>query len=96
MAGRREATSFRRRPTRVRCLIREYDQLTCSDTVSGTHNLNDSTTRFARLHAEKDPELAASRQQSETANWQRDFAKGELDRYRRITYPRYLRRLVTG
>jgi len=21
----------------VRCLIREYDQLTCSDTVSGTH-----------------------------------------------------------
>jgi hypothetical protein len=58
--------------------------------------LNDSTTRFARLHAEKDPELAAARQQSETANWQRDFAKRELDRYRHITYPRYLRRLVTG
>jgi hypothetical protein len=59
-------------------------------------DLNDSTARFARLHAEKDPELAAARQQSETANWQRDFAKRELDRYRHITYPRYLRRLVTG
>ncbi len=59
-------------------------------------DLNDSTTRFARLHAEKDPELAAARQQSETANWRRDFVKRELDRYRHITYPRYLRRLVTG
>jgi hypothetical protein len=59
-------------------------------------DLNDSTTGFARLHAEKDPELAAVRHQSETANWQRDFAKRELDRYRHITYPRYLRRLVTG
>jgi hypothetical protein len=46
--------------------------------------------RFARLHAEKDPELAAARQQSETANWQRDFAERELDRYRHIAYPRYL------
>jgi hypothetical protein len=53
-------------------------------------DLNDSTTRFARLHAEKDPELAAARQQSETANWQRDFAERELDRYRHIAYPRYL------
>lgn len=59
-------------------------------------DLNDSTTRFARLDAEKDPELAAARQQSETADWQRDFAKRELDRYRRITYPRRLRRLVAG
>jgi hypothetical protein len=25
------------RRDRVRCLIREYDQLTCSDTVSGAH-----------------------------------------------------------
>jgi hypothetical protein len=59
-------------------------------------DLNDSTTRFGRLHAEKDPELAAARQLSETANWQRDFAKRELDRYRHMTYPGYLRRLVTG
>ena len=57
-------------------------------------DLSDST-RFARLHAEKAPKLAAARQQSETADWQRDFAKRELDRYRHITYPCYLRRLVT-
>lgn len=31
------------RRDRVRCLIREYDQLTCSDTVSGTHT---STEEF--------------------------------------------------
>jgi DNA-binding helix-hairpin-helix protein with protein kinase domain len=52
--------------------------------------------RLETLRTAPNPELAAARKQSETANWQRDFAQLELNRYRRIRYSRYLRRLVTG
>ena len=58
--------------------------------------LNDVTARFAQLRADQTPEIAAARERSGTADWQRDFAKRELARYRRIRYTRYLRKLVTG
>ena len=58
--------------------------------------LRQATERLEALRTAPNPELAAARRQSETANWQRDFAKLELNRYRRIRYSRYLRRLVTG
>ena len=66
-----------------------------------THNsiaqeLQQAKERLEALRTAPNPELAAARKQSETANWQRDFAKLELNRYRRIRFSRYLRRLVTG
>ena len=66
-----------------------------------THNgiaqeLQQAKGRLEALRTAPNPELAAARKQSETANWQRDFAKLELNRYRRIRFSRYLKRLVTG
>jgi hypothetical protein len=61
-----------------------------------TSGLNDANQRFARLRAEKEPELAAARQQAGTAEWKRDFARRELDRYREIRYRRYLQKMITG
>jgi hypothetical protein len=58
--------------------------------------LRQAKERLEALRTAPNPELAAARKRSETANWQRDFAKLELSRYRRIRYSRYLRRLVTG
>lgn len=58
--------------------------------------LTDEAARFARLRIEKNPGIASARQRVETANWQRDFAKRELNRYRRIRYVRYLKKLLTG
>jgi hypothetical protein len=58
--------------------------------------LNDAIARFAQQRAEKAPEIVAARERSGAADWQRDFAKRELARYRRIRYTRYLRRLITG
>jgi hypothetical protein len=58
--------------------------------------VNEAIAHFARQRAEKAPEIAAARERSGTADWQRDFAKRELARYRRIRYAHYLRRLITG
>jgi hypothetical protein len=57
---------------------------------------NGVTVRFAQLRAEKDTEIAAARQNAETASWRRDFAQRELGRYRSIRYRHYLVRLVKG
>jgi hypothetical protein len=58
--------------------------------------LNDVTVRFGRLRAEKDTEIAAARQHTETAIWRRDFTQRELGRYQSIRYRNYLKRLVKG
>jgi hypothetical protein len=58
--------------------------------------LSVATERSARLHAEKKSELAAARRGASNSEWQRDFAKRELDRYDRIRYRRYLWRLIIG
>ncbi len=68
---------------------------------AATHNgiaqeLQLAKERLEALRTAPNPELAAARKRSETANWQRDFAKLELNRYHRIRYSRYLKRLVTG
>jgi predicted flap endonuclease-1-like 5' DNA nuclease len=52
--------------------------------------------RLETLRTAPNLEIVAARKQSETANWQRDFAKLELNRYSRIRYSRYLKRLVIG
>jgi len=64
--------------------------------VDIANELTDAAARFAGLRAEKEAELATARQQSGTADWKRDYAKREQDRYRRISYQRYLWRMVTG
>jgi hypothetical protein len=61
-----------------------------------TSDLDDANKLFARLRAEKEPELATARQQAGAAEWKRDFAKRELDRYRKIRYRRYLHKMITG
>jgi hypothetical protein len=58
--------------------------------------LSDATARLTQLRAEKEPMVVAARQDAGNANWQRDFAKRELDRYQRIRYRRYVRKLLTG
>lgn len=58
--------------------------------------LREANARVAMRRADIDPKIAIVRRQSEALNWQRDFAKRELARYRRITYARYLGRLVKG
>jgi hypothetical protein len=58
--------------------------------------LQQAKERLETLRTAPNPEIAAARKQSETANWQRDFAKLELNRYSRIRYSRYLKRLVIG
>lgn len=58
--------------------------------------LQEASARVAWRRADLDPKIAAVRKRSEALDWQRDFAKRELARYRRITYSRYLGRLVKG
>jgi hypothetical protein len=58
--------------------------------------LQEASARVAWRRADLDPKIAAMRKRSEALDWQRDFAKRELARYRRITYSRYLGRLVKG
>lgn len=58
--------------------------------------LQQARERLETLRTAQDPEMAIARKKSETANWQRDFAKLELNRYRRIRYSHYLKRLLTG
>jgi hypothetical protein len=58
--------------------------------------LRQARERLEKLRASQAPDIVAARKQSETANWQRDFAMLELNRYRRISYSRYLRRLLAG
>jgi hypothetical protein len=58
--------------------------------------LQQAKERLETLRTAPNPEIAAARKQSETANWQRDFAKLELNRYSRIRYSRYLKRLLIG
>lgn len=55
-----------------------------------------ASARVSARRADLDPKITAARRQWETLEWQRDFAKRELARYRRITYWRYLGRLVKG
>lgn len=64
-----------------------------ADIAREQHN---TSARFARLRAEREPELAAARQQAATTEWRRDFAKRQLDSYRLIRYRRYLRKMITG
>jgi hypothetical protein len=98
------------RRDRVRCLIREYDQLTCSDTVSGAHRTSYGTIKAhivlwnglqvrPRGMGEKKAQALSSKpncDRSGPEHRRTSRRKRELDRYRHITYPRYLRRLVTG
>ena len=58
--------------------------------------LQQARQRLEKLRNAQVPDIVAARKQSETANWQRDFARLELNRYRRIRYSRYLKRLLTG
>jgi hypothetical protein len=58
--------------------------------------LQDAISKVAFRRADLDWKIAALRKQAETLAWHRDYAKKELDRYRRIRYSRYLRRLVTA
>ena len=61
-----------------------------------TKELQETSKRLETLRTAPNPELAVARKRSETANWQRDFAKLELNRYRRIRYSHYLKRLIAG
>lgn len=61
-----------------------------------TKQLGDEVTRLTGLRSGQDASLIVARKQADTAALQRDYARRDLDRYRRIRYRRYLRRLVTG
>lgn len=58
--------------------------------------IQETSARLATLRDELAPEITAARKQSATADWQRDFAKLEFARYRRIHYSHYVRKMVTG
>jgi hypothetical protein len=58
--------------------------------------LREAQARVAFRRADLDPKIAILRQTTEDLDWQRDFAKRELNRYRRISYARYLGRLLKG
>lgn len=58
--------------------------------------LSKGVARLTCLRTDKEASLTHARKEADTATLQRDYARRELARYRRIRYRRYLRRMVTG